>query len=75
MSKAMRRSSVVVERSDTDIMARLKRLREYMGMTQADFAESFDIPPSTYRKWENGDRTPPDYVVTLLEKAVEHDNK
>ncbi|MCR5451453.1 MAG: helix-turn-helix domain-containing protein [Lachnospiraceae bacterium] len=58
---------------DTDTIARLKRLRAYSGLTQAEFATKYEIPASTYAKWENGDREPAGYIVSLLERAVEAD--
>ena len=48
----------------------LKALRNLCGMTQAEFAAEFEIPRRTLENWESGSRTPPPYVVRLLEHAV-----
>ncbi len=69
--KHMRKSSVIIEKTDNDVMKRVKRLRAYAGLTQDEFANKYGIPAATYRKWENGNRIPPDYVITLLERVIE----
>ncbi len=70
-NKIMRKSTVVITEEDTDIIARLKRMRAYSQLTQEEFAQKFEIPMRTYQKWENGDRTPPDYVVHMMERIME----
>ena len=40
------------------------------GMTQKEFAASFGVPLSTLRKWEQGEASPPPYVVEMLAKSV-----
>lgn len=49
---------------------RVKAIRQRTGMTQAEFAAEFEIPRRTLENWESGSRTPPPYVVRLLEHAV-----
>ena len=44
-----------------------KELRTLSGMTQAEFAEYFGIPKRTIENWDNEVRTPPEYVIALLE--------
>lgn len=39
-------------------------------MTQKEFAGLFGIPLSTLRKWEQGDASPPQYVESLIAKAL-----
>lgn len=41
-----------------DLPSRLKRLREEKGLTQRQFAEQFQISPSTIALYELGKRTP-----------------
>lgn len=48
----------------------IKALRQSTGLSQAAFCERFDIPKRTLENWETGSRTPPPYVVKLLEAAV-----
>ena len=44
----------------------IKMLRLKTGLSQTQFAQEFGIPVSTYRKWEQGEATPPDYVLALI---------
>lgn len=47
----------------------IKELRESTGMTQKLFAETYGIPVSTLRKWEQKEASPAPYVVNLLARA------
>ena len=49
---------------------RIKELRKRTGMTQKDFAGTFGIPLSTLCKWEQGEASPPAYVIGLIAKAL-----
>jgi DNA-binding transcriptional regulator YiaG len=49
----------------------VKKLREQSRMTQAEFSEFLKIPIRTIQEWEQGRRTPPDYVVELIRYKVE----
>ena len=51
----------------------IKEIRTMSGLTQKTFAEKYGIPKRTLESWEMGERKPPEYVVTLLEKAVRAD--
>lgn len=51
----------------------VKLLRSYTGLSQSAFARHFGIPVTTFRKWEEGVRTPPDYLVMLITKDLLHD--
>lgn len=44
----------------------MKELRLRTGMSQKKFAQFLDIPIRTIQCWEQGTRTPPDYVVHLI---------
>ena len=48
----------------------IRDLRDSTGLTQAEFAQQFDIPLSTLRKWEQGEAKPAPYLLTLLAKAL-----
>lgn len=45
----------------------IKTLRERSGMSQNNFAEYLNIPPSTLKKWEQGLRECPVYLIELIE--------
>ena len=48
----------------------IRELREATGLTQKAFAELFDIPVSTLRKWEQGESSPPPYVLKLIAREL-----
>lgn len=48
----------------------IKEMREMLGMTQQEFSDRFEIPVRTIQDWERERRTPPKYVMNLLEFAV-----
>ena len=48
----------------------IRELRDHTKMTQQAFADHFGIPVSTLRKWEQGESSPPDYVIRLITKAL-----
>lgn len=49
----------------------LKELRKFTGLSQSKFASKFNIPLSTYFHWEQGMRTPPKYVVDMMQTILE----
>ena len=51
----------------------IKEIREITGLNQTEFAKKYDIPLRTYQHWENGDRNPPQYVLTMLHRLAELD--
>ena len=48
----------------------IKELRKITGLSQAAFAKKFHIPVGTLSHWEQGVRTPPDYVVYMLSRII-----
>lgn len=52
----------------------IKSIRSYTGMSQARFGEAYEIPVRTIQDWERGIRTPPAYVIKLLELAVQRED-
>lgn len=46
--------------------AKVKELREKMGMNRKEFCEYFDIPYRTVQDWEAGKREMPGYVLRLM---------
>ena len=53
---------------------RVKGIRSRTGLSQKRFAEEYKIPKRTLESWESGERVPPAYVVSLLEKVVDSTN-
>ena len=54
-------------------MKKIKEIRECSGLTQKAFAEKYEIPQRTLESWEAENRTPPNYVIKLLERVVQED--
>lgn len=50
----------------------IKEMRECLGLTQELFSQRYNIPKRTIENWESGKRTPPAYVLEMLENAVRH---
>ena len=48
----------------------IRELRDMTGLSQKAFAKHFGIPVSTLRKWEQGESSPPSYVIRLLASAI-----
>lgn len=51
----------------------IRELRKQLGDTQTAFAERYNIPFRTIQNWEAGVRTPPEYLLQLLESRVHED--
>lgn len=50
-------------------------IRTLSGLTQQAFSEKYGIPKRSIENWEGGKRTPPEYVISLLERVVKEDIK
>lgn len=50
-----------------------KELRTLTGLSQKAFSDKYEIPKRTIEDWEADRRTPPEYIVKLLERAVKED--
>lgn len=50
-----------------------KILRKNSGMTQQAFADYFEIPKRTIEDWDRSVRTPPPYLLKLLEFKLKAD--
>ena len=48
----------------------IRELRDASGLTQKAFSELYGIPVSTLRKWEQGESSPPGYVIRLLARSL-----
>lgn len=53
----------------------IKELRMLSGLSQQAFSEKYGIPKRSIENWEGGKRNPPEYVISLLERAVKEDIK
>ena len=51
----------------------IRDLRTKLGDTQSEFAARYHIPFRTVQNWESGVRTPPEYVMRLLERRIRED--
>lgn len=51
----------------------IKELRTASGMTQQAFSEYLEIPKRTIEDWEGERRTPPEYLVKLIEYKLKHE--
>ena len=48
----------------------IRELRKGTGLTQKAFAEMYEIPLSTLRKWEQHEAAPPNYVLRLIARTL-----
>lgn len=51
----------------------IKELRTLTGLSQKAFSDKYEIPKRTIEDWEAKRRTPPEYVIKLLERVVKED--
>lgn len=51
------------------------KLRKLTGLSQKAFGKKYGIPWRTIQNWEGEVSTPPEYVITLLERCVKEDFK
>ena len=48
----------------------ITEMRNYIGVSRAEFSRRYNIPLRTLESWEAGVRIPPEYVLALLEESV-----
>ena len=53
----------------------IRELCREHGLTQKALAERFGIPLRTVEDWSTGKRTPPDYVVRMIQTILKSENK
>ena len=51
----------------------VREMRTRLGDTQSEFAARYNIPFRTVQNWEAGVRTPPEYIMNLLETRIKAD--
>lgn len=54
-------------------MIRVQELRKRTQLSAQRFGDLYEIPMRTIQDWERGVRTAPEYVINLLERAVNED--
>lgn len=54
-----------------ETMKRIQELRASTNMSQSAFATYFGIPASTLKDWEHARRTPPPYVVEMMQRILD----
>lgn len=64
-----------MKEAKVDNKERLKELRKELGLSQAKFAEKFGIPIRTIQDWEYGKREIRSYIVNMMYKIIELENK
>lgn len=50
----------------------VRAIRQRTGLSQAAFAEKFEIPKRTIENWEAGTREPPIYILRMLGVLADH---
>lgn len=53
----------------------IREIRSITGLSQAKFAEKYEIPKRTLEKWEQREHKAPPYIIKLLERVVKEDYK
>lgn len=53
----------------------IKKIREFSGLSRAEFSRKYEIPVRTLENWEAGIRKCPEYVEKLLFRCVSEDVK
>lgn len=56
-------------------MKTIKEIRKQTGLNQSQFAEKFHLKLRTVRAWEQGQRNTPDYVMYMIQRILELENK
>ena len=54
---------------------KIKELRKRLGLSQAKFAEKWEIPKRTIEDWEAGKREVKGYIVSMMYKIVEFEKE
>ena len=52
----------------------VKLLRKSTGLSQSKFAAYFGIPVRTLQDWEQQKRTPPEYIISMMERIWKLEN-
>ena len=47
-------------------------MRMMTGLSQSKFADMFELPVATLKDWEIGRRTPPSYVLNMIQTILQY---
>lgn len=73
-SKAVRQAiDILLDAEGLVLSKAVKDIREATGLSQKQFATTYDIPIHTLQNWEQGVYAPPKYVVKILSRVVRYD--
>ena len=64
-----------LSKGDPSATVSVSDLRALAGISRSEFSRRYGIPVRTMEDWESGKRTPPEYVVNLLERVVKEDKQ
>ena len=53
----------------------MKEFRLLTGLSQSKFAEYFGIPVRSLQEWEQGRKNPPSYLLDLMKRVWELENR
>ena len=56
-----------------DTAAKMKELRESVGMNRKEFSKHTGIPVRTLEDWEAARRTPPEYIPRLIAYQLKYE--
>lgn len=56
-----------------DTAAKIRELRESVGMSRKEFSEHTRIPVRTLEDWEAARRTPPEYIPRLIAYQLKYE--
>jgi ribosome-binding protein aMBF1 (putative translation factor) len=56
-----------------DTAAKIRELRESVGMSRKEFSEHTQIPVRTLEDWEAARRTPPEYIPRLIAYQLKYE--
>lgn len=59
-----------VWRDGEEQLLSIREIRNITKLSQAKFSKLYGIPQRTLESWEMGERNPPEYVLSLLQRVV-----
>lgn len=60
--------------SNNDIDRTIKEIRQELGLSQSQFAKEFNLSVRNLQEWEQNRKTPPNYLVKLIERIIKAEN-
>lgn len=71
----IKNKSVKLKQQNKSSSNRITALRKRLNLSKIAFSKKFNIPYRTVQGWELNERTPPIYLIELLEKVTELEEK